>query len=169
MRQLLTSVCRDTDVEVTWVKAAVNLLHNQFPASRHILCWIVWHVASGSVLQFFCVSAEGFQSWMWRGLTFLLPFLFFGHVSLHFTCISLEIRKTLHIKMHFKSAFVIGCVLKAFLRRRMGIKGKEAHAVGSVQRHYERECLLFLYSFGSYTTRWPCFAWQDMKTVRSGR
>lgn len=28
-----------------------------------------------------CVSAEGFQSWMWRGLTFLLPFLFFGHVS----------------------------------------------------------------------------------------
>ncbi|XP_039635688.1 transmembrane protein 120B [Perca fluviatilis] len=27
----------------------------------------------------FCVSTEGFQSWMWRGLTFLLPFLFFGH------------------------------------------------------------------------------------------
>lgn len=26
-------------------------------------------------------SAEGFQSWMWRGLTFLLPFLFFGQVS----------------------------------------------------------------------------------------
>lgn len=24
---------------------------------------------------------EGFQSWMWKGLTFLLPFLFFGHVS----------------------------------------------------------------------------------------
>ena len=29
--------------------------------------------------------AEGFQSWMWRGLTFLLPFLFFGHVSC--TCV----------------------------------------------------------------------------------
>lgn len=28
-------------------------------------------------------SAEGFQSWMWRGLTFLLPFLFFGQVSAH--------------------------------------------------------------------------------------
>lgn len=26
--------------------------------------------------------AEGFQSWMWRGLTFLLPFLFFGQVRL---------------------------------------------------------------------------------------
>uniref|UniRef100_A0A8D0D146 Transmembrane protein 120B n=1 Tax=Sander lucioperca TaxID=283035 RepID=A0A8D0D146_SANLU len=25
------------------------------------------------------LTVEGFQSWMWRGLTFLLPFLFFGH------------------------------------------------------------------------------------------
>uniref|UniRef100_H2Y4A6 Transmembrane protein 120A n=1 Tax=Ciona savignyi TaxID=51511 RepID=H2Y4A6_CIOSA len=25
------------------------------------------------------LTSEGFQSWMWRGLTFLLPFLFFGH------------------------------------------------------------------------------------------
>ncbi|GAA6094111.1 ion channel TACAN [Tachysurus ichikawai] len=28
------------------------------------------------------LTVEGFQSWMWRGLTFLLPFLFFGHVSI---------------------------------------------------------------------------------------
>uniref|UniRef100_A0A3Q3QS58 Transmembrane protein 120A n=1 Tax=Monopterus albus TaxID=43700 RepID=A0A3Q3QS58_MONAL len=27
------------------------------------------------------LTVEGFQSWMWRGLTFLLPFLFFGQVS----------------------------------------------------------------------------------------
>uniref|UniRef100_F6QFN1 Transmembrane protein 120B-A n=1 Tax=Ciona intestinalis TaxID=7719 RepID=F6QFN1_CIOIN len=26
------------------------------------------------------LTVEGFQSWMWRGLTFLLPFLFFGHL-----------------------------------------------------------------------------------------
>ncbi|XP_037402829.1 transmembrane protein 120B isoform X2 [Pygocentrus nattereri] len=26
------------------------------------------------------LTVEGFQSWMWRGLTFLLPFLFFGHM-----------------------------------------------------------------------------------------
>ncbi|CAK8694162.1 unnamed protein product [Clavelina lepadiformis] len=26
------------------------------------------------------ITVEGFQSWMWRGLTFLLPFLFFGHM-----------------------------------------------------------------------------------------
>lgn len=31
------------------------------------------------------LPTEGFQSWMWRGLTFLLPFLFFGHVS--HTCV----------------------------------------------------------------------------------
>uniref|UniRef100_A0A8C6LDY6 Transmembrane protein 120Ab n=1 Tax=Nothobranchius furzeri TaxID=105023 RepID=A0A8C6LDY6_NOTFU len=28
------------------------------------------------------LTVEGFQSWMWKGLTFLLPFLFFGHVSM---------------------------------------------------------------------------------------
>uniref|UniRef100_A0A4W4GKZ6 Transmembrane protein 120A n=1 Tax=Electrophorus electricus TaxID=8005 RepID=A0A4W4GKZ6_ELEEL len=33
------------------------------------------------------LTVEGFQSWMCRGLTFLLPFLFFGHVSV--TVISL--------------------------------------------------------------------------------
>uniref|UniRef100_A0A3Q3G2C8 Transmembrane protein 120B n=1 Tax=Labrus bergylta TaxID=56723 RepID=A0A3Q3G2C8_9LABR len=27
----------------------------------------------------FSIYQKGFQSWMWRGLTFLLPFLFFGH------------------------------------------------------------------------------------------
>ncbi|XP_078404522.1 transmembrane protein 120A-like isoform X2 [Cetorhinus maximus] len=27
----------------------------------------------------FSMYQKGFQSWMWRGLTFLLPFLFFGH------------------------------------------------------------------------------------------
>lgn len=39
----------------------------------------------GSSMLTLCLSCqpfpEGFQSWMWRGLTFLLPFLFFGHVS----------------------------------------------------------------------------------------
>ena len=34
------------------------------------------------------LPAEGFQSWMWRGLTFLLPFLFFGHVSRPCPCAS---------------------------------------------------------------------------------
>lgn len=35
----------------------------------------------GHYLGGFSTPTEGFQSWMWRGLTFLLPFLFFGHVS----------------------------------------------------------------------------------------
>ncbi|XP_033076227.1 transmembrane protein 120B isoform X3 [Trachypithecus francoisi] len=32
------------------------------------------------------LTVEGFQSWMWRGLTFLLPFLFCGHVSSSGVC-----------------------------------------------------------------------------------
>uniref|UniRef100_A0A671WVN6 Transmembrane protein 120Ab n=1 Tax=Sparus aurata TaxID=8175 RepID=A0A671WVN6_SPAAU len=35
------------------------------------------------------LTVEGFQSWMWKGLTFLLPFLFFGHVSTIFCAYSL--------------------------------------------------------------------------------
>uniref|UniRef100_A0AAZ3RHC0 Transmembrane protein 120A n=1 Tax=Oncorhynchus tshawytscha TaxID=74940 RepID=A0AAZ3RHC0_ONCTS len=33
------------------------------------------------------LTVEGFQSWMWQGLTFLLPFLFFGHVSMRSGCV----------------------------------------------------------------------------------
>ncbi|XP_029923018.1 transmembrane protein 120A-like [Myripristis murdjan] len=35
------------------------------------------------------LTVEGFQSWMWRGLTFLLPFLFFGHFWQLFNGLSL--------------------------------------------------------------------------------
>ncbi|XP_028320517.1 transmembrane protein 120A-like [Gouania willdenowi] len=35
------------------------------------------------------LTVEGFQSWMWKGLTFLLPFLFFGHFWQLFISISL--------------------------------------------------------------------------------
>ncbi|XP_072247853.1 transmembrane protein 120A-A-like [Leuresthes tenuis] len=35
------------------------------------------------------VTVEGFQSWMWKGLTFLLPFLFFGHFWQLFNSVSL--------------------------------------------------------------------------------
>ncbi|KAK9520720.1 hypothetical protein VZT92_020591 [Zoarces viviparus] len=35
------------------------------------------------------LTVEGFQSWMWKGLTFLLPFLFFGHFWQLFNSISL--------------------------------------------------------------------------------
>ncbi|XP_039987033.1 ion channel TACAN-like isoform X3 [Xiphias gladius] len=35
------------------------------------------------------VTVEGFQSWMWKGLTFLLPFLFFGHFWQLFNGLSL--------------------------------------------------------------------------------
>ncbi|KAM3875357.1 transmembrane protein 120A-like [Diretmus argenteus] len=35
------------------------------------------------------LTVEGFQSWMWQGLTFLLPFLFFGHFWQLFNSVSL--------------------------------------------------------------------------------
>ncbi|KAF7665570.1 hypothetical protein LDENG_00138290 [Lucifuga dentata] len=35
------------------------------------------------------LTVEGFQSWMWKGLTFLLPFLFFGHFWQLFNGVSL--------------------------------------------------------------------------------
>ncbi|KAL7831649.1 hypothetical protein AOLI_G00291970 [Acnodon oligacanthus] len=35
------------------------------------------------------LTVEGFQSWMWRGLTFLLPFLFFGHFWQLFNSVTL--------------------------------------------------------------------------------
>uniref|UniRef100_UPI00398E7ADC ion channel TACAN n=1 Tax=Pristiophorus japonicus TaxID=55135 RepID=UPI00398E7ADC len=35
------------------------------------------------------LTVEGFQSWMWRGLTFLLPFLFFGHFWQFYNAITL--------------------------------------------------------------------------------
>ncbi|PWA20466.1 hypothetical protein CCH79_00003705, partial [Gambusia affinis] len=35
------------------------------------------------------LTIEGFQSWMWKGLTFILPFLFFGHFWQLLNCVSL--------------------------------------------------------------------------------
>lgn len=35
------------------------------------------------------LTVEGFQSWMWKGLTFLLPFLFLGHFWQLFNSVSL--------------------------------------------------------------------------------
>ncbi|XP_041851527.1 ion channel TACAN-like [Melanotaenia boesemani] len=35
------------------------------------------------------LTVEGFQSWMWKGLTFLLPFLFFGHFWQLFNALTL--------------------------------------------------------------------------------
>lgn len=66
----------------------------------------------------FSVSAEGFQSWMWRGLTFLLPFLFFGHVSTIFFFFSLVIAQACayRIVLHrraplLRNVFKGGCEL----------------------------------------------------------
>ncbi|KAK5887195.1 hypothetical protein CesoFtcFv8_015821 [Champsocephalus esox] len=79
-------------VMLTWPEGALyQMFRNQF------LTYCLYQIGFVQFLQYYyqsgClyrlralgekhnmdVTVEGFQSWMWRGLTFLLPFLFFGH------------------------------------------------------------------------------------------
>uniref|UniRef100_A0A3Q3RM76 Transmembrane protein 120A-like n=1 Tax=Mastacembelus armatus TaxID=205130 RepID=A0A3Q3RM76_9TELE len=81
-------------VMLTWPEGALyQMFRNQF------LTYCLYQIGFVQFLQYYYQSGclyrlralgerhnmdltvEGFQSWMWRGLTFLLPFLFFGHVS----------------------------------------------------------------------------------------
>lgn len=78
-RQLLTSVWCHTDVRVTRVGPHYAIFNVKLSSSH--FCSIRLYFICRLLLLLLCVSVEGFQSWMWRGLTFLLPFLFFGHVS----------------------------------------------------------------------------------------
>ncbi|KAJ7309787.1 hypothetical protein JRQ81_007855 [Phrynocephalus forsythii] len=56
------------------------------------------------------LTVEGFQSWMWRGLTFLLPFLFFGHFWQLYNAISLfELSRHEKCKEWQVSAFALEC------------------------------------------------------------
>ncbi|XP_067348326.1 ion channel TACAN-like isoform X3 [Channa argus] len=79
-------------VMLTWPEGALyQMFRNQF------LTYCLYQIGFVQFLQYYYQSGclyrlralgerhnmdltvEGFQSWMWRGLTFLLPFLFFGH------------------------------------------------------------------------------------------
>ncbi|KAK1882779.1 Transmembrane protein 120A [Dissostichus eleginoides] len=79
-------------VMLTWPEGALyQMFRNQF------LTYCLYQIGFVQFLQYYyqsgClyrlralgekhnmdITVEGFQSWMWRGLTFLLPFLFFGH------------------------------------------------------------------------------------------
>lgn len=53
--------------------------------------------------------SEGFQSWMWRGLTFLLPFLFLGHVSLILCLLILGYFAINAIILHGQTAHFLFC------------------------------------------------------------
>lgn len=48
--------------------------------------------------------SEGFQSWMCRGLTFLLPFLFLGHVSFILRLLFLGYFATNAIRLYVQTA-----------------------------------------------------------------
>nr|XP_033813219.1 transmembrane protein 120B [Geotrypetes seraphini] len=78
-------------VMLTWPDGLIyQLFRNQFLAFsifQSCVQFLQYYYQSGCLYRLRALgernpldlTVEGFQSWMWRGLTFLLPFLFFGH------------------------------------------------------------------------------------------
>uniref|UniRef100_A0ABM5F2K3 Transmembrane protein 120B isoform X2 n=1 Tax=Pogona vitticeps TaxID=103695 RepID=A0ABM5F2K3_9SAUR len=78
-------------VMLTWPEGLIyQMFRNQFLAFsifQSCVQFLQYYYQSGCLYRLRALgernhldlTVEGFQSWMWRGLTFLLPFLFFGH------------------------------------------------------------------------------------------
>ncbi|XP_056140653.1 ion channel TACAN-like [Lampris incognitus] len=78
-------------VMLTWPEGALyQMFRNQFltySLYQSFVQFLQYYYQSGCLYRLRALgerhnmdlTVEGFQSWMWRGLTFLLPFLFFGH------------------------------------------------------------------------------------------
>ncbi|KAK6476463.1 transmembrane protein 120B-like isoform X1 [Huso huso] len=78
-------------VMLTWPNGFIyKMFRNQFLAFsiyQSFVQFLQYYYQSGCLYRLRALgernhldlTVEGFQSWMWRGLTFLLPFLFFGH------------------------------------------------------------------------------------------
>ncbi|KAL4609613.1 transmembrane protein 120B isoform X4 [Arapaima gigas] len=78
-------------VMLTWPDGLIyHMFRNQFLAFsiyQSFVQFLQYYYQSGCLYRLRALgernqmdlTVEGFQSWMWRGLTFLLPFLFFGH------------------------------------------------------------------------------------------
>ncbi|KAM9329340.1 transmembrane protein 120B [Gastrophryne carolinensis] len=78
-------------VMLTWPDGLIyQMFRNQFLAFsiyQSFLQFLQYYYQSGCLYRLRALgernhldlTTEGFQSWMWRGLTFILPFLFFGH------------------------------------------------------------------------------------------
>ncbi|KAI5098716.1 hypothetical protein C0J45_10855 [Silurus meridionalis] len=88
-------------VMLTWPDGELyQMFRNQFLAFclyQSVVQFLQYYYQSGCLYRLKALgerhnmdlTVEGFQSWMWRGLTFLLPFLFFGHFWQLFNGISL--------------------------------------------------------------------------------
>uniref|UniRef100_A0A1A8K1P9 Transmembrane protein 120A n=1 Tax=Nothobranchius kuhntae TaxID=321403 RepID=A0A1A8K1P9_NOTKU len=78
-------------VMLTWPDGALyQMFRNQFLSYnlyQSFVQFLQYYYQSGCLYRLRALgerhnmdlTVEGFQSWMWRGLSFLLPFLFFGH------------------------------------------------------------------------------------------
>lgn len=80
-----------TGVMLTWPDSIMyqkfRLQYLDFCIYLSLVQFLQYYYQSGSLYRLRAlgqrrsldITVEGFQSWMWRGLTFLLPVLFFGH------------------------------------------------------------------------------------------
>lgn len=159
--------------ELSAVFAGIQSGHRKHLSSIDMWNKLRWSISLKITLNI-SVSTEGFQSWMWRGLTFLLPFLFFGHVSTFFFFFFLKscYCTSLCIQDRFTPACTVSCLFsKARLLHNVFKGGLEMCIKGDgaiVRRCCERQRVDF-FSFGSCTTRLPSSVWPDTRTVKNGR
>ncbi|KAK7925112.1 hypothetical protein WMY93_007422 [Mugilogobius chulae] len=88
-------------VMLTWPEGVLyQMFRNQFLAYcmyQSFVQFLQYYYQSGCLYRLRALgerhtmdlTVEGFQSWMWRGLSFLLPFLFFGHFWQFYNSITL--------------------------------------------------------------------------------
>ena len=65
------------------------------------------------------ITIEGFHSWMWKGLTFLLPFLYVGYVFEFYNAYALY-ELSSHPEATWQVSTPVG-VLSVMFRQRFGI------------------------------------------------
>lgn len=145
-----------------------------------LLCYRFLELQKGNgALNCHCfLFLEGFQSWMWKGLTFLLPFLFFGHVSTVMMWFTLNsclvcISKNMHChglnwRIHYddysavqlcsnlvNKITIIGLCVVVFCYFWQIIKIKLKKT--------------FSHSSGSFSSASLCSEWLSSQTVKNGR
>ncbi|KAK6625473.1 hypothetical protein RUM43_005771 [Polyplax serrata] len=88
------------------------------------------------------ITIEGFHSWMWRGLSFLLPFLFVGYIFQLYNAITLY-----HLSFHAEATWQIPVLCATFLTLFLGntlttamvIPQKFSKKLTAVNDHSEKE------------------------------
>ena len=87
------------------------------------------------------ITIEGFHSWMWKGLTFLLPFLYVGYVFEFYNAYTLY-----DLSSHPEATWQVSTpfrVLTAMFRQRLGLVPDVAvHVVAAEDSQFSTENIL---------------------------